>query len=129
MIQGSPSHAAAFCLEKGGLAAEDLDYVVFYEKPLVRFERLLETYIGYAPRGFRQFLMSIPLWLKQKLHLPRELDEALGGKYTGRYVFTEHHESHAAGAFFPSPLSEAAILTLDGVGEWATAQFRRRSRQ
>ncbi len=120
---GFPSHAAAFCLEKGGLGAEDLDYVVFYEKPLVRFERLLETYIAYAPRGFRQFLMSIPLWLKQKLHLPRELDQALGGKYTGRYVFTEHHESHAAGAFFPSPFSEAAILTLDGVGEWATASF------
>jgi len=120
---GFPSHAAAFCLEKGGLNAEDLDYVVFYEKPLVRFERLLETYIAYAPRGFRQFRMALPVWLKQKLHLPRELDQALGGKYTGRYVFTEHHESHAAGAFFPSPFSEAAILTLDGVGEWATASF------
>ena len=95
--------------------------VVFYEKPLVHFERLLETYIAYAPRGFRQFLMSIPLWLKQKLHLPRELDRALGGKYKGRYVFTEHHESHAASAFFPSPFEEDAILTLDGVGEWATA--------
>ncbi len=118
---GFPSHAVAYCLEAGGVRAEDLDFVVFYEKPLLRFERLLETYIAYAPRGFRQFLMSIPLWLKQKLHLPRELDAALGGKYKGRYVFTEHHESHAASAFFPSPFEEAAILTLDGVGEWATA--------
>lgn len=118
---GFPSHAVGFCLQAAKLRAEDLDFVVFYEKPLVHFERLLETYIAYAPRGFRQFLMSIPLWLKQKLHLPRELDRALGGKYKGRYVFTEHHESHAASAFFPSPFEEAAILTLDGVGEWATA--------
>ena len=118
---GFPSHAVGFCLQVAKLRAEDLDFVVFYEKPLVHFERLLETYIAYAPRGFRQFLMSIPLWLKQKLHLPRELDRALGGKYKGRYVFTEHHESHAASAFFPSPFEEAAILTLDGVGEWATA--------
>ena len=120
---GFPSHAAKYCLEAGGLEAEALDFVVFYEKPLVRFERLLETYIAYAPRGFRQFLMSIPLWLKRKLHMPRELDEALGGRYQGRYVFTEHHESHAASAFFPSPFEEAAILTMDGVGEWATASF------
>lgn len=118
---GFPSKAVAYCLEAGQLTADNLDFVVFYEKPLVRFERLLETYIAYAPRGFRQFLMSIPLWLKQKLHLPRELDRALDGKYKGRYVFTEHHESHAASAFFPSPFEEAAILTLDGVGEWSTA--------
>ena len=120
---GFPSHAVKFCLEAAGLGAEALDLVVFYEKPLLRFERLLETYIAYAPRGFRQFLMSIPLWLKQKLHLPRELDQALGGHYKGRYVFTEHHESHAASAFFPSPFEEAAILTMDGVGEWSTASF------
>jgi carbamoyltransferase len=118
-----PSNAVDYCLEAGGLTAEQLDYVVFYEKPLLKFERLLETYIGYAPRGFRQFLMGIPLWLRLKLHLPREMDRALQNKYKGRYVFTEHHESHAASAFFPSPFDEAAILTFDAVGEWATASF------
>ena len=109
--------------KNGGITADDLDLVVFYEKPLTKFERLLETYIGYAPRGFKQFLMGMPLWLRQKLHLPREMDKALQSKYTGRYVFTDHHESHAASAFFPSPFSEAAVLTLDGVGEWETATF------
>ena len=118
-----PVHAVTYCLEAGGIRAEDIDLVVFYEKPLLRFDRLLETYIAYAPRGFRQFLMSIPLWLRQKLHLPGQIDKALGGRYKGRYVFTEHHESHAASAFFPSPFEEAAILTLDGVGEWATASY------
>ncbi|MHC4112443.1 MAG: carbamoyltransferase family protein, partial [Planctomycetota bacterium] len=118
-----PSDAVQYCLEAGGLTAEQLDYVVFYEKPLLKFERLLETYIGYAPQGFRQFLMGIPLWLRQKLHLPREMDKALNNSYKGRYVFTEHHESHAASAFFPSPFKEAAILTMDGVGEWATGSF------
>jgi len=118
-----PSNAVEYCLEAGGLGAEELDYVVFYEKPLLKFERLFESYIGYAPQGFRQFLMGMPLWLRQKLHLPREMDKALGQKYKGRYVFTEHHESHAASAFFPSPFEEAAFLTMDGVGEWATASF------
>lgn len=118
-----PSDAVQYCLEAGGITAEQLDYVVFYEKPLLKFERLLETYIGYAPQGFRQFLMGIPLWLRHKLHLPREMDKALGNSYKGRYVFTEHHESHAASAFFPSPFDEAAILTMDGVGEWATGSF------
>jgi len=118
-----PSNALDYCLQAGKLKAEDLDYVVFYEKPLLKFERLLETYIGYAPRGFRQFLMGMPLWLRLKLHLPREMDRALHNKYKGRYVFTEHHESHAASAFFPSPFNEAAILTFDAVGEWATASF------
>ena len=118
-----PTNAVDYCLAAGGLTAEQLDYVVFYEKPLVKFERLLETYIAYAPRGFRQFLMAIPLWLRQKLHLPREMDKALKGRYKGRYVFVEHHESHAASAFFPSGFDEAAILTMDGVGEWATASF------
>lgn len=120
---GFPAGAVKFCLDAAGLEADALDFVVFYEKPLLRFERLLETYIAYAPRGFRQFLISIPLWLKRKLHMPRALDEALGGQYRGRYVFTEHHESHAASAFFPSPFEEAAILTMDGVGEWSTASF------
>jgi carbamoyltransferase len=105
------------------LTAESLDYVVFYEKPLLKFERLLETYIAYAPRGFRQFLTGMPVWLKQKLHLPREMDKALDNKYKGRYIFTEHHQSHAASAFFPSPFEEAAILTMDGVGEWTTASY------
>ncbi|UCG58266.1 MAG: carbamoyltransferase [Phycisphaerales bacterium] len=118
-----PTNAVEYCLEAAGLAADELDYVVFYEKPLLKFERLLETYIAYAPRGFRQFLMALPLWLRQKLHLPREMDKALNTKYKGRYVFTDHHESHAASAFFPSPFDEAAILTMDGVGEWATASF------
>jgi carbamoyltransferase len=118
-----PSDAVQYCLEAGGITAAQLDYVVFYEKPLQKFERLLETYIGYAPRGFRQFLMGMPLWLRHKLHLPREMDKALGNSYKGRYVFTEHHESHAASAFFPSPFDESAILTMDGVGEWATSSF------
>jgi len=118
-----PVNAVNYCLEEGKITPADLDHVVFYEKPLLRFERLLETYLGYAPRGFRQFLMSLPVWLRQKLHLPREMDRALAHRYKGRYVFTEHHESHAASAFFPSPFEEAAILTLDGVGEWATASL------
>jgi carbamoyltransferase len=86
-----PSNAVDYCLEAGELTADKLDYVVFYEKPLLKFERLFESYIGYAPRGFKQFLMGMPLWLRQKLHLPREMDKALGHKYKGRYVFTEHH--------------------------------------
>ena len=116
-----PTNAVEYCLEAGQLTAEEIDYVVFYERPLRKFERLLETYIGYAPRGFKQFFMGMPIWLRQKLHLPREM--ALQNKYKGRYVFTEHHESHAASAFFPSPFDKAAILTMDGVGEWDTASF------
>jgi carbamoyltransferase len=118
-----PSHAVEYCLETAGLTPAKLDYVVFYEKPLLKFERLLETYLAYAPRGFRQFLAGMPVWLRQKLHLPREMDKALRHEYKGRYIFTEHHESHAASAFFPSPFAEAAILTMDGVGEWATASL------
>jgi carbamoyltransferase len=118
-----PAHAVSYCLEAAGLTPEKLDYIVFYEKPLLKFERLLETYLAYAPQGFRQFLASMPLWLRQKLHLPREMDRALSRGHKGRYIFTEHHESHAASAFFPSPFEEAAILTMDGVGEWATASF------
>jgi len=118
-----PTHAVNYCLQAGGIDATELDHVVFYDKPLLKFERLIETYIAYAPQGFKLFLMGMPLWLRQKLHLPREMDKALDHKYKGRYVFTAHHESHAASAFFPSPFDEAAILTLDGVGEWATASF------
>ncbi len=118
-----PAHAVEYCLQAASLSPDRLDYVVFYEKPLLKFERLLETYLAYAPWGFRQFLAGMPIWLRQKLHLPREMDKALRHAYKGRYVFTDHHESHAASAFFPSPFEEAAILTMDGVGEWATASF------
>jgi carbamoyltransferase len=118
-----PSQAVEFCLEQGGIGAGDLDLVTFYDKPLLKFDRLLETYIAYAPSGFRLFLMGLPLWLKQKLHTPRELDAGLRGQYKGRFVFTEHHESHAASAFLPSPFEDAAVLTLDGVGEWATGSI------
>src|SRR4030095_878489 len=98
----------------------DIDYVVFYEKPLRKFERLLETYLAFAPSGFQSFRMAMPVWLKEKTRLPALIREGLGGDLRGRMVFTDHHESHAASAFFPSPFDEAAILTLDGVGEWNT---------
>jgi len=120
---GFPQKAIEYCLAEAGLRFEDLDYVGFYDKPLRKFERLLETYLAYAPRGFRSFLNAMPIWLRQKLHLPREIRKGLEGKYARRIVFTEHHESHAASAFFASPFEEAAILTLDGVGEWATASI------
>jgi carbamoyltransferase len=118
-----PQHAVDYCLREAGLRAEQLDYVGFYDKPFLKFERLLETYLAYAPVGFQSFLTAMPLWLKKKLYLRRELSRGLGHAYTRRYVFTEHHESHAASAFFPSPFEEAAILTVDGVGEWATASY------
>lgn len=116
-----PTQAVQYCLSAAGLRPDQIDYVGFYDKPLLKFERLLETYLGFAPAGFQSFLQAMPVWLRQKLYLPRELNRGLGGAYRKRYVFTEHHESHAASAFFPSPFDEAAILTLDGVGEWATA--------
>ena len=118
-----PSGAIEYCLDAGGISPAELDHVAFYDKPLLKFERLLETWLAVAPRGFRSFLAGLPFWLRQKLHLPREIDRGLGGRYAGRVVFPEHHESHAAAAFFPSPFAEAAILTLDGVGEWATAAY------
>ena len=118
-----PVNAIDYCLEEAGLDPEDLDYVGFYDKPFLKFERLLETYLAYSPAGFRSFVMAMPLWLRQKLHLPRAMNQGLRGRYRKRYIFSEHHESHAASAFFPSPFEEAAILTVDGVGEWATASF------
>ena len=118
-----PQNAIDYCLAEGGITPEQLDHVAFYDKPLLKFERLLETYLAFAPAGFKSFIEAMPLWIRQKLHLPREMDKGLRNKYKGRYVFTEHHESHAASAFFPSPFDEAAILTLDGVGEWATASY------
>ncbi len=118
-----PAHAIRYCLDEAGLTPEQLDYVGFYDKPFLKFERLLETYLSYAPRGFQSFLKFVPLWARQKLHLPREIAKGLEGRYHKQVVFTEHHESHAASAFFPSPFDEAAILTLDGVGEWATTTY------
>jgi len=118
-----PVNAIHYCLDQAGLTISDLDHVGFYDKPLLKFERLLETYLAYGPVGFRSFLKAMPLWLKQKLHLPREMSNGLDGEYHKRYIFTEHHESHAASAFFPSPFEEAAVMTLDGVGEWATSSF------
>jgi len=115
-----PINAVEYCLEAGGISAADLDFVGFYDKPRVKFDRLIETYASFAPSGFGSYLKALPLWLKSKLHLPVEIDRALGHQYRGRYVFADHHESHAASAFFPSPFDDAAILTLDGVGEWST---------
>jgi carbamoyltransferase len=121
--QDFPVHAIEYCLEEAGIGPEQLDYVGFYDKPFLKFDRLLETYLAYAPAGFKSFSRAMPLWLRKKLHLPREMSKGLGKAYKKKYVFAEHHESHAASAFFPSPFDEAAILTLDGVGEWATASF------
>jgi carbamoyltransferase len=116
-----PRRAVDYCLRVAGLEPSDLDFVGFYDKPLLKFERILETYLSVAPRGIRSFLMAGPLWIKEKLYMDRELHDALG--YEGEILYAEHHESHAASAFFPSPFEEAAILTMDGVGEWATASI------
>jgi carbamoyltransferase len=120
-----PRSAIEYCLQAGGIKLDAVDYVVFYEKPFLKFERLLETYLAFAPRGFASFKMAMPLWLREKLLqkklLHRELKELNGGVDLGdRLLFAEHHQSHAASAFFASPFAEAAVLTLDGVGEWAT---------
>jgi len=118
---GFPRHAVEYCLAEGGGAP---DYVVFYDKPFLKFERLLETYLAFAPRGFRSFRMAMPLWIREKLFqrdvLRRELRAFLPGFDAAKLLFTEHHQSHAAAAFFPSPFEEALVLTMDGVGEWAT---------
>jgi carbamoyltransferase len=116
-----PTNSVAYCLKEGKITPEQLDYVVFYDKPFLKFDRLIETYLAYAPAGLRSFMMAMPLWLKTKLHLPREIRKAINGRYKGPIVYTVHHESHAASCFFPSPYEEAAILTMDGVGEWDTA--------
>ncbi len=116
-----PAHAIAYCLREGGIAPDELTAVAFYDKPLLKFERILETYLGVVPRGIRSFLMAGPLWLKEKLFLDRQIREGTG--YQGKILYAEHHESHAASAFYPSPFGEAAILTIDGVGEWATAAY------
>jgi carbamoyltransferase len=133
-----PVHAARYCLKEAGLTAEQLDYVGFYDKPLLKFDRLLETYLDYAPAGFASFLKAMPLWMKEKLWMPdlirTELAKAngvdnekrakkAGKKFAWKLLFGDHHESHAASAFYPSPFEEAAILTVDGVGEWATSSI------
>lgn len=119
---GFPARSVEFCLRQGGVSLADLTHVGFYDKPILKFERILETYLAVAPRGFRQFMMAGPLWIKEKLWMDHSLRKSLGD-YEGEMYYAEHHESHAASAFFPSPFQEAAILTMDGVGEWATASY------
>ena len=118
-----PAAAIAYCIAEARITTEELDYVVFYEKPLVKFERLLETYLTFVPKGFQSFRQALPVWASSKLHLSREIKAGLGETFRGQLLFTDHHESHAASAFFPSPFDEAAILTLDAVGEWATSSI------
>ena len=116
-----PSSAVSYCLREGGIERSQLDYVAYYDKPLQTFERLLETYLNFAPSGVRSFLQAMPLWLREKLWMRNHIAAECGD--SGNVVFTEHHESHAASAFFPSPFDSAAILTIDGVGEWATTTY------
>ena len=116
-----PIQAIEYCLDEAGICLEDLSQIVYYEKPYLKFDRLLETYLGFAPLGLRSFVNAMPNWLREKLHLSREIKKNLPGEWNNRIVFVSHHESHAASAFFPSPFDEAAILTMDGVGEWDTA--------
>jgi len=117
-----PSRAVAYCLREAGITTKELDLVGFYEKPLVKFDRLLETYAACAPRGWGSFLMAMPLWLSEKLWMATDIKEQLEG-YEGEVYFGDHHESHAASAFYPSPFEQAAIVTMDGVGEWATSSI------
>lgn len=116
-----PKEAVEFCLQEAGISVADLDYVGFYDKPFVKFERILETYLSIAPKGLRQFLSAMPVWLKEKIWTRSNIRVNL--QYSGPVLFSEHHESHAASAFYPSPFEEAAILTMDGVGEWATSSI------
>ena len=124
-----PNHAISYCLKEAGICAKDLDHIVFYDKPFLKFERLLETYLAFAPRGFKSFATSLPVWLKDKLFQKSVITKAmtdLWGKdihWGERLLFSEHHLSHAASAFFPSPFEEAAVLTMDGVGEWTTTSL------
>jgi carbamoyltransferase len=121
-----PRHAIRYCLSEAAIGLKDLDYIVFYDKPLLKFDRLLETYLSYAPRGFRSFLAAMPIWIKDKLYLKSVLKNSLAAlapcktRHLPPLLFAEHHQSHAASAFFPSPFEHAAVLCIDGVGEWAT---------
>jgi carbamoyltransferase len=122
---GFPRLALAYCLDEGGISLGEVDYIAFYDKPFLKFERLLETYLAFAPKGFRSFRLAIPLWLKEKLFQKQLLRDELrpfdsNFDWENKLLFSEHHQSHAASAFFPSPFDEAVILTMDGVGEWAT---------
>ncbi|HEY2387118.1 MAG TPA: carbamoyltransferase [Candidatus Binatia bacterium] len=117
-----PTNAVAYCLREAGIDMTGVDYVGFYDKPLLKFERILESYLGVAPQGLRSFLTAMPVWLKEKLFTRDQIRRDLGG-YEGPVLFSEHHESHAASAFYPSPFPEAAVLTMDGVGEWATSSY------
>ena len=119
---GFPSKAVEYCLREAGATTKDLDLVGFYEKPLVKFERLLETYVACAPKGLRSYLMAMPLWLGERLWMADDIHDQLDG-FEGDVLFGEHHESHAASAFYPSPFEQAAIVTMDGVGEWATSSI------
>ncbi|HFQ90161.1 MAG TPA: hypothetical protein ENK27_08780 [Desulfobulbus sp.] len=116
-----PARAVDYCLRQGGIRPDDLEVVAFYDKPLVKFERILKSYLAEAPAGLRSFLKAVPLWMKQKLWIKDDIARHVG--FSGRIVFPEHHQSHAASAFYPSPFPEAAFLTIDGVGEWATTSF------
>ena len=119
--QSFPDNAIQYCLKEGGINKTSIDYVAFYDKPFLKFERILETYLAYAPFGIKSFLRAMPLWVKKKLWIKVLIKDSL--KYTGKIIFPEHHESHAASAFFPSPFQEAAFITMDGVGEWSTSSF------
>jgi carbamoyltransferase len=118
-----PQNAIEYCLKEAGITADQLSAVAFYDKPFLKFERLMETYMAFAPRGISSFMKALPLWLNQKLFLPREIDKGLNNIYEGPIYFTTHHASHAASAFFPSHFKEAAIITFDGVGEWSTSTW------
>lgn len=125
---GFPARAIVYCLAEAGLSLDDVDVVVFYDKPYLKFERLLETYLAFAPRGFTSFKTAMPVWLKEKLFLRSLLTKRLrkiSPRFAGdkKIAFAEHHFSHAASAFFPSPFEEAVVLTMDGVGEWATSSL------
>ena len=117
-----PKHAVEYCLREGGISLAQVDYVAFYEKPFVKFDRILHSYLAYAPSGLKTFLMAIPLWIRERIWMKTLIHEQLP-EFTGKILFPEHHESHAASAFFPSPYQEAAFLTLDGVGEWTTTSY------
>ncbi len=116
-----PINAINYCLKNSGLSSKDLDYVAYYDKPFLTFERILETYLFYAPIGIKSFIKAMPLWIKKKIWMKELIKKELG--YEGKIIFPEHHESHAASAFYPSPFQEAAFLTMDGVGEWTTASY------
>jgi len=116
-----PVNAVKYCLDYADININDIEYVAFYDKPILKFERLLETYLGYAPKGIKSFIKAMPLWIKEKIWMKELIKTEL--KYNGIILFPEHHQSHAASAFYPSPFEEAAFLTIDGVGEWTTTSY------